>query len=383
MTPRTLFLIQLIDKLGVPLMNAVQQTNEGKIPAETIAGLLSSSVKLGLSLTDKMGLHEEDGDMDSVRVALSASAAQMIAEYYARHKKIPIDGEHEQISKSVDALISFAENFTASKNHTGRLRNLGDEAPIFDAAQSQIFYLSAMQPVLAAVAGFSFGQSETRLIQEIAEKLQMRAGALREALSGAGADDGEARFTELMILHSLARMYAQIHMYKTAEIEKAGNEEAPAISIETVWSDFDRQVAMLETLLGVALPGGEDTGISTPRSSSSQAEEHSTITPPPPEPEVTAPVPATPPPEQGAPAQEQTQKSTPAGNPGNPMGFFAKKPETAAAPAPQSPPQNLGPNSPSQPDAVKSPEETEKPKPQGNPSNPMSFFKPGAQTDSE
>ena len=253
MTPRTLFLIQLIDKLGIPLMRAINNEQSDKDTAETLAGLLSSSVKLGLSLTDKMGLHEEDGDMDSVRVALSASAAQMIADYYALHKKIPIDAEHDQLSKAVDALISFGENFTASKDHTGRLRNLGDDQPLFDAAQSQIFYLSAMQPVLGAVSAFSFGQSETRLLQDIAEKLQIRAQSLREALGGAGADDGEARFTELMILHALARLYTDIHRLKTQELEQAG-PEGQNISIEDVWIQFDHQIAMLETLLGVALP---------------------------------------------------------------------------------------------------------------------------------
>ncbi len=384
MTPRALFLIELIDKLGVPLMRAAGKADGEKNSAETLAGLLSSSVKLGLSVTDKMGLHEEDGDVDSVRVALSAAAAQMVADHYQKSGNIPLDEDHTQMSKSVDTLITFAENFTASKDHTARLKNLGTDKIIFDAAQSQVFYLSAMQPVLGAVSTFSFGQSAAQLLPDIAEKLQTRAGALREALSGTGADAGEEKFTELMILHALARIYTDVHVRKTGELEKAGADSA--ITMDDVWSDFDTQITMLETLLNVALPGGEQEVPAAP----------APVSEPPPQEEAPPPAQeAAPPPQEPAtpPPTEEPQAAptdAPADTPSNPMGFFTKKEDDAPAetpaaapptetppaePAAQTPPPPPPPPPPASEPAAAPAENTPEDKPQGDPGNPMSFFK--------
>lgn len=347
MTPRTLFLIQLIDRLGLPLMGAAQEADarSDKDMAETLAGLLGASVKLGLTMTGKMGLNEEDGDMDSVRVALSASAAHMISNYYKVHKSIPLDDAQSKLSNSVDAIITFAENFTAAQSHTARLKSLGNDKPLFDAAQSQIFFISAMQPVLAAVSDFSFGQSETALIKDITEKLQARATSLREALGGSGADEGEDRFTELMILHTLGRMYADVHAAETKALEAAGKDTAP--DIENVWTRFDTQLAMLEALLNVALPGD------TPSQSGSSAAQA-------PQPQAIAEAPP--------PPAEPTQ-AAPSAPQGNPMGFF-KKPEPVTRV--ETPPAEI--ERPVQPDTPPVPPAGDE-APKGDPSNPMSFFK--------
>lgn len=340
MDQRSTFLIELLDKLGVPLMQAVQayppeadaSGKRNPLPgvkeAEALAILLGQSVQLGLSLAQKLDLKPDEGDPDAVRLALSAMAGRLVAGSYRQSGRIPAEAETARLSRALEAVLTFADNFTPSAEHSARLQLSGAEKPLFDMAQSHIFYLNAMEPVLDAIAEFPFGQTETKLIQDTAEKLQQRAGNLRETLIGAAADGPESAFAELMVLHSLARIYAECHRSETRRLLSADQETGSgAVSLDPVWRAFDLRLAMLETLLNTAVPGG--------RQASQQAA-----------PAVAAPIQTPPPAAPSAPP------------PGSPMGFFTQKPQNSAPPA----------SEPAQ----------QSPAPAAGGGNPMAFFKPGA-----
>lgn len=363
MDQRSAFLIELLDKLGVPLMEAVQaHARPDQPPAQeagTLAALLGQSVQLGLSVAQKLDLKEGQGDADAVRLALAAMSAKLVGESYRLQGRIPGDGDTARLTRALESVLTFADNFTPSAEHTARLRTASAEKPLFDMAQSQVFYLSAMEPVLGAIAEFPFGQNETALIQSAAERLQQRAAMLREAMIGASAEKAESSFAELMILQSLARIYADCHRGETARILGANNNDAPP-SVDVVWKAFDLRLAMLETLLNVAVPGDapERAAPAAPSAApiaapvepppvQQNAEPTVTITPPP---DATPlPAPQNPPPQP----QAQHQAAPPAAG-GNPMSFFGAKPAAPATPA--------------------APAETPPAAPQGTPGNPMSFF---------
>lgn len=383
MNQRANFLIELLDKLGVPLMNAVQSSapaSDGAPAkeAELMATMLGQSVQLGLSVAGKLDLKEEDGEADAVRLSLSAMAGKLIGDSYRQHGRLPSEADTTRMARALEAVLTFADNFTPSAEHSARLRAVGGEKPLFDLNQSQIFYLSAMEPVLAAVAEFPFGQNEIGLIQSTAEKLHERAKTLREALIGASAEGPESAFAELMILHSLARIYADCHRAETARIAKA-DENAPPPSLDPVWKGFDLRLSMLEALLNGAVPGASTesaapTTPSAPAPSSAAATLVEASPETPPAPQETA-IQTPPPPPAAAPSA-----APPAAGP---MGFFAKKPDqtpaseapdtaqpsSAPAAAPETP--SAAPASPPPP-----PPAADAP-PSAPPSSPMGFFKPG------
>lgn len=322
MNSRTRFLIELLDKLGSPLMTAaIERGGDDLSQAKTVAALVGSSVQLGMSLGQMVGVNDSGGsedEADSLRVTLAALSGPLVADAYKGMGRAPSAEDTQKMSKSFESIIAFAQNFSPAAGHAARLKSLSPEKPVFDASQSQIFYLSVMTPVVAAIAEFSYGTPENSLVQDIAGKLEARANALRADLIGSGADEAEVKFAELMILHTLARIYAACHRAETARILSTPDMNG-APSLDPVWKAFDVRVSMLETLLNIAVPAGQAAQAPRP------------------------PVAATPPP----PAAPEAQTS------GNPLSFFGKKAdEPTQTPAPAPPPAAGG--------------------------SPMSFFKPGA-----
>jgi hypothetical protein len=124
-------------------------------------------------------------------------------------------------------------------------------------AQSQIFYLSAMEPVLAAIAEFPFGQNETGLIQDTAEKLQQtgqkpaRSDDRRVGRRGGkrlcGIDDPAFTGPDLCGLPPRGNRAADCRRRITIHPPR--------------WTrygrGFDLRLAMLESLLGSAVPDDE------------------------------------------------------------------------------------------------------------------------------
>jgi hypothetical protein len=331
MTPRALFLIELLDKLGAPLMlSAVTAGGDDAAQAKAVAGMVGASVQLGMALGQGIGVNDTAGNednADSLRVSLTALSAPIVAELHRGLGRVPGDDDVRKAARSLESIITLAQNFSPAAGHAARLKLLDGSRPMFDASQSQIFYLSAMLPVLTAVAEFSYGKPENQLLAEIAGKLEQRAEALRADLMGSGADDAEIRFSELMILQSLARLYAECHRAHTRAV-MAEEEPVSAPSIDPVWAAFDMRLAMLETLLNIAVPDGQRTSTAS-------------LSPAP----VTAPA------------------ASPPASGGSPLGMFAKKPE---APAPAVTPAAEESPAPSAPASAP---------PVAPGGSPMSFFK--------
>src|SRR4051812_11289662 len=116
MDPRSKFLLQILHKLGTPLMRAVNAHPDsgdvsGQKDAQTIAALLSETVKISISLSQAMNLKPEDGDADAIRVALAALAGNLVADSYAQQGRIPGEAEARRISSGLQSVLSFSDNF--------------------------------------------------------------------------------------------------------------------------------------------------------------------------------------------------------------------------------------------------------------------------------
>ena len=340
MVQNSKFTIQLLEKIGAPLAVAIESVplggdDQDVQSAKIMAQMLGQAVQISISLNASFNVVEEEAQADSTRLALAALAAPLLADFYKQKEQVPEDQDIKRIIKSLESVVAFADNFSAAEEGKSRLTTIDHDAPLFDKTQSSLVVIQMMTPVLNAVADFSFGQSEPKLMQEIMARLEKEA---TDIAKDAGLND---KLSELMVLKALAAIYAECHVSETQKLSNASPESEDAraeLSLNPVWEAFGTRAAMVEAVMGI----GKDSGTASVSAVAST-----------PVVEATSVAPATPTP----PAPTAPDGAGPAAAP---MGFF-KKPDAAATPAPA--------------ETTVTPEVTA---PETPPSSPMGFFKPGA-----
>ncbi|MEM9468873.1 MAG: hypothetical protein AAF988_01795 [Pseudomonadota bacterium] len=397
MTQQSAFLIKTLEKIGAPLAAAVEEVSarlrhDMEAPAREVedakvmAQLLGQTVQVSLSLGSALVKASDEAQADALRLAVASMIAPLIAGYFRQHGQVPDDQALSRMTKSLEASVAFAENFNPDYAQGSRLSQLGEDALVFDDAQKNINALDVLVPVMKAIGEFPFGQSETKLLQDVSGKLKEKAASLNE---------GGDTLSEMAILKSLAKIYADCHLAEVKILSQSDNEERTELSTDPIWKAFDTRLAMVSTLLGMA-PVNEtvsSAGTAAPAASSAPSEAQQVAQQPaqPAAPVEQAPVapPQAPvaPPAQETPAAAPVAAAAPAAG-GNPMSFFGAKPDQAAAPtatpAPETPAQPAAPQAappqqpatdavPAQPPATAAPAEA----PAGQSGNPMSFFKGG------
>jgi hypothetical protein len=404
--PRTAYILQVLEKIGAPLMGAITDgstpddpTNEAQIMAALLSKTVQASIELGNTIeTDPLRALD-----DSVRVTLAALASTLVAGQYRRRAQIPDDLSLKKITSSLQAVLSFSENFAPNPENAARLRDLEAKGQPSDPTQTQIQYVQAFIPVVEAIAAFPFGQPEQKLLVEVSNRLIKKSIEMREILLPGMVDEGEQKRAELGFLRALAVIYSAAHRAETDKALRSGDDARMAgLSMQPVWAAFELRAAMLEALSGTIVPLGKG-GSSARNPAAPQANAPETPPAPPPifqAPPQQPPQPATPPIFQAPPAEQapvqpaappifqappQQAQQQPAG--ANPMSMFAKKPDDGAAPPPpppqappifQAPPPETPPYQPpsQQPPAAQPTEEkTQSESGDGGGGNPMSFFK--------
>lgn len=412
MAKRSAFLVQVLDKIGAPLLAAIEGSAQGQgddkgvQDAQTLAALLGKAVEMSVHMSQNMDLKGSEEDADSVRLALAGLSGPLIAEVYKATGKVPDENDIKRMNKTMEAVLTFSDNFAPSATHISRLRSLNDEAIHADEDQNTIYVMQALLPVLGAVAEFPFGQPETALVQEIAGKLQAHATTMMGRLLGEDETDlGKARYVELMILRALGQVYAESHKAQTKKLleQQQAGAEVSDITMQTVWQSFDLKMSMLEALIGASLPDG------APASAGGVAPVAPTPEPAP-QPEMPAQAPVAPeqaaaPPPPMPPVEQQVAPvapppaAPPAAAEGNPMTFFKPGTQPPAAGEPQQPPPPPETPQPAQPPVTPPPAEVppaqppaetpppspapETPPPADASGNPMAFFKPGTKNTDE
>lgn len=320
---RTALRLQVLESLGTPLLLAVDEmagaaggTTE-KEAAEKIAALLNRAVQGSIILGESLKLRENN---DAERVVLAGLAARLVAAHYAAQGgRIPEEAEIARLGGAVDAILSFADNFAAGAEGRARLQMLDAGAGMNvaqpDETQLAVQFVAALLPVVNAVADFSFGRPEKKLLQEIAARLNGDAEDLCRDIHGDHLAPGLARQAELQCLRMLAAIYATCHRAETAHL--AGLSEADReriavngqIPLEPVWEAYNLRLAMV-SILGAAeerAPASGDGSRPAPQQAAPQAAPQAMPQAAP----VSPPAASAATPEAAAPA--------------NPMSFFAKK----------------------------------------------------------
>lgn len=365
MSIRTDSLIQILDTIGAPLIEAVSRAHKDAAPddlqkdAQAVAALLGKVVELSISMKDALDLKPEESQNDALRIALAALAGPMVAAQYSqKNGQIPVENDLKRLQSSVQAILTFADNFAPSEEMATRLGNLAAKGAPADAHQINVQYVEAFLPVVEAIAAFSFGQAEQKLTMDVADRLVKTAVEMRESLMPAAGGDDQKLY-ELAILRNLGNLYASCHR---AESEKLSQnpETAASATLDTVWKAFDIRAAMLEAAVKNIAPDNAAGGTAAPVMDSSTPP----VTPPPVTPPPVAPPPAAPPPE----AQAAPEAPPAAAGGASPMGFFSTPgsdagnetpPATSPAPPPVQPPADSNAQENTQDNAA---------------GNPMGFF---------
>ncbi len=255
MTPRSAYQLQILEKVAAPLLAATEARQPGETRAEAaiVAELLARSVRSGLTLAQVMDVQEQGADGESVRLALSALAASIVAGLYRQSGQVPGDADMQRQIMALSAALTFADNFSPAAENTGRLAALGAGALPADETQVMIQCLHALTPVVTTIAGYSFGRAENKLMQEVTERLVRQAGQMAQRLLPDVAP-AERKLAELNFLRALSPLYCEAHRAETARVmalsENARQQAAPGgiLPLEMLWQDFDRHAALLDIL---------------------------------------------------------------------------------------------------------------------------------------
>ncbi len=294
MDMRNEFLLQLLQKLGAPLMKAVEKHSAGnqQADANVLASLLSECVKISISLSQAMNLKTEDGDANAIRVSLATLAADLVADSYAHKGRVLGDVDSKKTTDLLQSVIAFADHFTPAAEHAKRLKTLDGAVPFFDSIQTNLYAMHAMVPAISAIAEFSFGQPETKLVQDVADRLKAQSKALLSVLPVGGNE-----MDELVALQALGQIYASAHRAQITKLKQQVDGTPP--SMDSVWADFQIRLSMVEVLL---------TGMTT--TASVQGTTGGGVRPAAPSAQPSEAAPAAPPTSAGS---------------GTPMSFFKKK----------------------------------------------------------
>lgn len=280
MNHRADYLLQVLEKIGAPLMASVieaQARAPGREPAQQlhneaqkIAELLAKTVQASIEMGNSLDLGPMGDLTDSIRIALTGLASPLVAGSFRLHGKAPGDPEMKRMIAALQAVLTFAENFEANTENADRLRNIQADGGKADAAQEAVQYINAYLPVVNAIAAFSFGQNEQKLIMEAASRISVAAKMLQQKLfANLGAED--KRF-ELGVLSALGNIYAACHRAETARVQAMNDDQRVQMqadgtsSSDIVWKNFEIRAAMIEQLArGIALPAGKTNGSSAGR----------------------------------------------------------------------------------------------------------------------
>lgn len=287
MTQRAQFLLQVLEKIGVPLLTAAAARHDGNgvKEAERVAELLGKAVQMSVALSGAVESRDKGGNSDAVRVALASLSSSIIADYYGQTGKVPGDADMKRLTAALEAVLIFADNFTAAADETARLERLSPDMAAADEGQIGLQYISVFIPLVDAVSRFSFGQPEKKLAQDVASRLAAQAEAMRKNMLP-GLEGGREKRADLVILDGLVRLYVRCHEAEMKRLAGLDEDKRTAVlSMDPVWKAFEKEAGMLESLAGSMIPAGgfsSGNGGGMVQSPSPSAVEKKETTPPPP-----------------------------------------------------------------------------------------------------
>lgn len=343
MDSRSIFLLQVLEKLASPLVASISEVSVRQMmmpdpgqagamrpEAEQVAGLLTKSTQMSIGLSELVDLKLPEGEADSLRLALASLSSPLVANIYRLAGRTPTDAEIDRVMAAMNAVYTYSDNFAPAADASARMAVLDQDFYPSDPIQISLQYMSALLPAVNSVMAYSFGQPEKKLIQDVTERLLKESRDLRAKMFPHMTEARDTSKADLAILRMATLIYSQCHFGEMAKLmateEQARQGLAPAMT--TLWQAFSLRMQMLEVLAEVMVPGER------PAAATAATGSGGGVTP-----ATTAATPATPPAAPAAPVTPVTP-ATPAAAPAeqaappaaaedssgkSPMSFFVKK----------------------------------------------------------
>lgn len=289
MDKKSLYDLNIIEKMGTPLINAVIRgsfsegggINESDV--SKIADLLNSTVKLAQNLSGSFK-PENEQDVDAIRTAVACLISPILGEHYTRTGNDFSDDDLAKYQQIFEKILSFSDNLAEAKEAANKRISLVNpdalgisNAVLYDDEQIALQTIEAFLPVVEEISSYSFGLEPRALLSEIIDKIKSQSKIATKALFGKLTDDGAKQLAELGIIRSLAEIYAASHAAEKKRIEALGEEEQEAlindqgeVSLNTLWDGFNQRYSLIITL-AKSLKSGETTAASTAGTAGSDA----------------------------------------------------------------------------------------------------------------
>jgi len=247
----TRFFTEILEKIGAALWLAVMASGgvTDVDQAQAFAELLSRTVQTSINMGSGFQFAAMDDQGDSVRVALAALAAPLVAEQYVQSKAMPAELDLTKIVAVFESVLTFADNFKPSEANAQRLADLQAEGQVVDTVQMELQYIQAFVPVVQAVSGFSFGQSDKKLALDIADRLVKRSVEFRELQCPAVQDIDEQKRAELVIVKAMVQLYVLCHQEVVERLSSMTDTADPLPGLDEVWAQFDLRASMLDVMM--------------------------------------------------------------------------------------------------------------------------------------
>lgn len=251
----------IMHDIGLPVIQGIvevaQDKPEEKV-VEDVTQLLKKTIDNAEEIKSLLDLLEDEEKDVSVRLNLATLSCHVIASYYQKNKRLPTESELKRSVSSIDLLLTFSENYIPMDRLDGVFpENLRGLSPL-SRTVANLVYLKFYVPLIDVVSEFSFGQTDTKMIQVVSEKLREKAMHLTNALMGDGISEHEQKSSELLILSSLIPLYCSCHNKEKERImaldEKTRNKEKSETQIENIWKIFERRIEMLTLLAKHIMP---------------------------------------------------------------------------------------------------------------------------------
>jgi hypothetical protein len=325
MTPRSQFLIHVLEKLASPMVAAISEvsvrsnmipdtTQKGalKPEAEQVAQLLTKSTELSINLTQLMDLKIDEKEADSIRLALTSLASPLIANVFRIAGRVPTTAEMDRVIGALNSVIPFSDQFVTAADANARMAHMDSDFFPVDSHQITLQYINLLLPAVNSIMAYSFGQTEKKLVQDVTDRLIKDAKAFRERIFP-NLNAQESARAELAVLRMASMIYSQCHFGEMAKLmateEQARQGVAP--TMDSLWQAFGLRMQMLEVLAETLIPGGKT---SAKTESSKEKPKKLTSVPPVETSDTTADS-----------AQKTGTDNKNSGDSSDPMSFFVKK----------------------------------------------------------
>ncbi len=240
--------------VALPLVSAVVNGSHGRDEDKAIddvSELLTRASEAVKQIDEESALSESPLIDLNDRMDLLAACCNILANDYMQNDALPSELDLKRHVSSLNALLA-----TRSSTKTNDQES---------QSGLRFSYLEGYAPLIKAVNGFSFGQAESKMIQQVSQYIEDAARAITQNVYG----DKATPFAQHHIRSALIALYAACHTKEVSRIMALGDHqrdnESNDAQLKMIWTDFELHKQMIaviaETMRAENIPKRDDIEI--------------------------------------------------------------------------------------------------------------------------